>query len=695
MKKFLFTLAALFTFAGIQAQDQVCQFYVENFYGQKGAIEVPVYMHLEGAAISAFSVDIQMPEGIIIDGDAEALEGMTLEYYNNRGTLKTVSPTLNQNPDVDGDQRHGRYIVANSQGGYYNVDGTWTQYGSVKWLPAEEDYEMFMLYLVVDDSFETGAITFAVQPSCGADARPEVTTWTRGYVPEPTVVNIAPDQPQEVVAPEPTLNWDENELVMEATCANHEVVLMVNGVEVTNNPYLVEQTTEEQTIVFSAYTKPNADLGETTQSATVEQTVVVPAKDKTPSAKPGFAFDLGEDVATITVTGNNISGITVNGTDNYTIEGNVVTIPRPAYNEDAIVVTVTATNTDQGWVTPTTATSDEYTVAPKGEKVYQTATPVVTVTPGEDAYTLTATCEDEGQVVLVVQYINEDGSMETVRYENGTVTIDRTDADQAINYWAEATANTPAGYDSVAPASSTAVYYYIIPAKEVVTPEQTAKPVITYVVDEVNQKVIVTATGNGTVILYNDDVEVARGEGKAVYEVPFTADPEGEEMGFSATAQENGKDVSEYALATIEIPGKANETTAAPSIHATSGDKCYVVTVENNAADPNAVIFVSIDGAPYEVYTGAITIADMGDHTVHAYAVADGKNPSNVVNVGFTVDENTKPDPSAVNELNGEKAVAGVRYFNMAGQEMQEANGMTIVVTTYTDGTTSAVKVMK
>ena len=39
--------------------------------------------------------------------------------------------------------------------------------------------------------------------------------------------------------------------------------------------------------------------------------------------------------------------------------------------------------------------------------------------------------------------------------------------------------------------------------------------------------------------------------------------------------------------------------------------------------------------------------------------------------------------------------IAGVRYFNMAGQEMKEANGMTIVVTTYTDGTSSAVKVMK
>ena len=50
---------------------------------------------------------------------------------------------------------------------------------------------------------------------------------------------------------------------------------------------------------------------------------------------------------------------------------------------------------------------------------------------------------------------------------------------------------------------------------------------------------------------------------------------------------------------------------------------------------------------------------------------------------------------TGVDELVNGKTVAGVRYFNMAGQEMQEANGVTIVVTTYTDGTTSAVKVIK
>ena len=48
-----------------------------------------------------------------------------------------------------------------------------------------------------------------------------------------------------------------------------------------------------------------------------------------------------------------------------------------------------------------------------------------------------------------------------------------------------------------------------------------------------------------------------------------------------------------------------------------------------------------------------------------------------------------------VNEMNADKTVAGKRYFNMAGQEMQEANGMTIVVTTYSDGTTSVAKVVK
>ena len=99
-------------------------------------------------------------------------------------------------------------------------------------------------------------------------------------------------------------------------------------------------------------------------------------------------------------------------------------------------------------------------------------------------------------------------------------------------------------------------------------PEVTATPVITWTVDEEAQTVTVVATGNGTVILYNDDIEVACGEGEATYVVPFTEDPEGEEMGFSATAQEDGKVVSEYVLTTVYVPGKpaVTEVTATPEI---------------------------------------------------------------------------------------------------------------------------------
>lgn len=53
------------------------------------------------------------------------------------------------------------------------------------------------------------------------------------------------------------------------------------------------------------------------------------------------------------------------------------------------------------------------------------------------------------------------------------------------------------------------------------------------------------------------------------------------------------------------------------------------------------------------------------------------------------------PGTTSIDEAAADKQVAGIRYFNMAGQEMTEANGLTIIVTTYTDGTTSAVKVMK
>ena len=51
---------------------------------------------------------------------------------------------------------------------------------------------------------------------------------------------------------------------------------------------------------------------------------------------------------------------------------------------------------------------------------------------------------------------------------------------------------------------------------------------------------------------------------------------------------------------------------------------------------------------------------------------------------------------TGVEQLTADKEVAAIRYINVAGQESDTPfDGMNIVVTTYTDGTVSTVKVMK
>ena len=94
------------------------------------------------------------------------------------------------------------------------------------------------------------------------------------------------------------------------------------------------------------------------------------------------------------------------------------------------------------------------------------------------------------------------------------------------------------------------------------------------------------------------------------------------------------------------------------------------------------------DWTLYEGTEGEIWFENNGEKVrIEAYAFI-GDNRSQDVAYEFTV-------ATALDELMSGKTVANVRYFNVAGQEMQQAEGLTIVVTTYTDGTTNAVKVVK
>jgi len=94
---------------------------------------------------------------------------------------------------------------------------------------------------------------------------------------------------------------------------------------------------------------------------------------------------------------------------------------------------------------------------------------------------------------------------------------------------------------------------------------------------------------------------------------------------------------------------------------------------------------------------------------VYFYRTNEGDNPMFTWRIGmqlnYTVEGVTNksdivylevyPKPTAVDEVNAAKAVTGVRYYNMAGQQMTQPSGMTIKVTTYRDGTSTADKLMK
>ena len=87
---------------------------------------------------------------------------------------------------------------------------------------------------------------------------------------------------------------------------------------------------------------------------------------------------------------------------------------------------------------------------------------------------------------------------------------------------------------------------------------------------------------------------------------------------------------------------------------------------------------------------------NMGDEPLFTWRIGIQLNYTikGVTNKSDIVYLEVYPQPTAVNELDGAKSITGVRYFNVAGQEMAQPNGLTIEVTTYSDGTTSAAKVV-
>ena len=71
------------------------------------------------------------------------------------------------------------------------------------------------------------------------------------------------------------------------------------------------------------------------------------------------------------------------------------------------------------------------------------------------------------------------------------------------------------------------------------------------------------------------------------------------------------------------------------------------------------------------------------------YTVGNVKNASDIV---WLYNDHNQ---SSVSETVTGKTVKSVRHYNVAGQQVTQPQGLTIQVTTYTDGSTSVAKVIK
>ena len=472
MKKFLFTLVALLTAGSAFATNEYWYMDPIELTAEdvaNGATVVrPINAHFE-AYVSSFMVTFYLPEGVTVT-KAVRKDGLFINYFTEDGEEDTYKPSLGKNTEMT------KFIVSTFTELGYTEDGEC--YGVLKWGPGEYQ-NMWEMTFQFPAGFEGGQIGILSEPSVSIlsepsvsgdlDNRPEFIP-TDGKESTHYFDVTVPEGPQPEPAPEPTFVWSEESFTMEAVCENHEVTLMI-GEEVVSNPYTVEQTYEDQEITFAAFTVANAD--ESANSGLVYSTVMVPAKEKTPSNKPTIAVTPGDTKYTIEANGTGTVELYVNGEK----VDNPYEINRPAYGEADITVTVKASNLDVdelGEIQYEIAWSAEQEViVPAMEpEYYQTPDPVITVVTDEEAQTVTITATGEGTVTLKVT-----GAFGLVDQAQGqgtcSVVIPFGEEVDYVNAYATATAEG----EFVYPGDATEDMIEI-PAKPAVV-EQTDKPVIT------------------------------------------------------------------------------------------------------------------------------------------------------------------------------------------------------------------------
>ena len=402
-----------------------------------------------------------------------------------------------------------------------------------------------------------------------------------------------------------------------------------------------------------------------------------------PAIVPQIDFNVVADGVFIVVTDATSYEVIVNGE-------NMGQIDYVAADYFSKVIVVNAVNETSGHVTG--EASDEYELGALMKQPVEA--PVITTTMDDDYVYVDIKWPDktDGERVYTGQY----------QYPRGQ-----------YDYEAAVTAYVREGSQWQASPET----HYVVEVPNNWKVYETSNPVVT--TELTDDQLIITAAGEGTVTLYvaiYDETTVTHtvtGQGYARYSIDrgnedifisYYATAVANVEGYDEIVPGISRSIYDFVPKKEEVvPPTPTEQTAAPSSSKENyayndgnlNYNAYTVTLSpTEESDIYYRVGVMIDGnyvySDWILYTGELNFSDEGTYMIEAYAIAPGKTESDHIWDGFTVSKMVD-----VEELMADKTVSSVRYFNVAGQEMAQPNGLTIMVTTFTDGSTSAVKVMK
>ena len=464
-------------------------------------------------------------------------------------------------------------------------------------------------------------------------------TTTVAIVVEPIAAPVAPAKP--VV----TFN-EEGDVLNVAVSAEADATLFVNGKQVSNPyGYEVQRTYSYQTIDVVTYA-----VRDNLTSEVVDTTYVMAPLDKKPVAAPIISTTMDEDYVYVNIEWPAETDGQQIYTGNYQYERgqNDYSVPVEAYVEEGTE-----------WLESAHAT---YTVeVPSNWSSLTTDAPIVTTNQDDENFTITAT--GDGVVTIYVTiYDNNTGAGTTYTATGeGEVqyVIARGDEDVQISYYATAVEDAT-GYDEYTPGISE-TEYATVEKKDEVTP---ADPHMTgwwIVLTDINGEESWYELHEGTDGSWVTTVTLNYGEYGTFYWDPELS---------AAENNVNRPNVPYYFVIDGQVWGAPVDNQATLMGEAANTMSNPLFENDNHYTVPVGYSYV------LGVYVDPSQEDQLQDGTWYYVYCAQGPQTD-------------------VSELNTAKTVASVRYYNMMGQEMQQADGMTIVVTTYTVGSATAVKVMK